>query len=164
MCIKDQYEFKSRDVARVIIAELNRRRFGVSNDRVQCLLYIAYGLWLLALKYRLTDERPEAWRQGPVFSAVQHELADKTEAQLAQIDDDDLPPTIRQNADLRKVIDLVMEDFGDWPDTALKMWNVRDCTPWWQFIFHTDRWERQPIPDSSTYEFFASLYNYEPNQ
>jgi len=162
MCVtKDKYKFKSVDIAKLIIARLNNRQYGVSPNKVQGLLYIAYGLWLRALKYRLTDERPEVWLQGPVFRAVYEEFENSTQPILLDIKEEDVNEEIRNDENLKKVLETVLNDFGEWTEESLSIWNRRKGTPWWNVVENNEKWENLPISDSETYEFFARIYDYE---
>lgn len=162
MCvIIDRFELTSINVANVLIARLNEKQMGFSLNKVQGLLYIAYGLWLKRFKSRLTEEYPVTGEKGPVFRSVHDEFHNMSVVQLAKIEGkyevkeetEEEAKVTRRN--LEKLFDTVINKFGDWSEESLSIWNRRKDTPWWKTMKAYG--ENQTILDSLTYEFFAKL-------
>ena len=164
MCvIKDRFELTSINVANVLIARLNEKQMGFSLNKVQGLLYIAYGLWLKYFKARLTEENPVTGENGPVFRSVSDEFYNISVVELARIEGsyevkeeegkEEEAKATREN--LEKLFNTVIHLFGDWSEESLSIWNRRRDTPWWKTM--NEYGTNQTIPDSLTYEFFAKL-------
>lgn len=60
-------ELDSADVAKTILQCGNIYDTPLSNSKVLVILYDLYGEWLAVMKERLTSDRPQAWKFGPVF-------------------------------------------------------------------------------------------------
>ena len=162
MCvIKDRFELTSINVANVLIARLNEKQMGFSLNKVQGLLYIAYGLWLRYFKARLTEEHPVTGEDGPFFRSVYDEFHDMSVVEQARIEGryevkaetEEEAEDTRRN--LEKLFNTVIHLFGDWSEESLSIWNRRKNTPWWKTM--NEYGKNQNIPDSLTYEFFAKL-------
>ena len=63
-------EFYSLHVASYIANLCEKNGLSYNNTKIQKLLYCAYGCILAAYNQRLCDERPRAWKHGPVFPRV----------------------------------------------------------------------------------------------
>ena len=162
MCvIVDRFELTSINVANVLIARLNEKQMGFSLNKVQGLLYIAYGLWLKRFKSRLTEEHPVTGENGPVFRSVYDEFYNMSVVEQAKIEgkfevkegEEEQAEVTRRN--LEKLFNTVIDLFGDWTEESLSIWNRRRDTPWWKTM--KEYGGNQTIPDSLTYEFFAKL-------
>lgn len=164
MCvIVDRFELTSINVANVLIARLNEKQMGFSLNKVQGLLYIAYGLWLRYFKARLTEEHPVTGENGPFFRSVHDKFYNMSVVELARIEGryevraengtEEEAEATRIN--LEKLFNTVIHLFGDWSEESLSIWNRRKNTPWWKTM--NEYGTIQTIPDSLTYEFFAKL-------
>ena len=101
---------------------------GISNLKLQKLLYYCQGVHLAAKNKRLFREPIEAWVHGSVVPLVYHEYK--------EYESDHIPipkgvnfKTITANAELRELIDEVYSAYGQF-----SAWRLRDMThsepPW----------------------------------
>lgn len=128
---RDIYRYRSTDVAKYIVAEANSRRVGINMTKMQKLLYIVYGTFLCVYEERLVDEYPQAWPYGPVFPSTRKALLDVDMLSLSYTDiETNEHLKIKQDEDLKKVIDFAFTNFGIWNAGQLSEWSHREGSPW----------------------------------
>lgn len=129
------------DVARYVVNYSNQQNYGVSNLKLQKLLYLAQAYFLLNNRGRCFSERIEAWDFGPVVPEAYHEFkrfgsgniptidryweADTAQARVYQKEyrEEAIPP------EDRKLISEVVDNFKDYSATALVKL-THNQTPW----------------------------------
>lgn len=152
---KEQYGYNSVQVAKFIVATANDRRISINMTKVQKLLYIAYGIFLVVKKYRLTNEHPQAWPYGPVFPTTRNKLL-KKDLYSINFKDPDLT-SIKHDDDLIGLFKLVFDNFGNWSAAQLTEWSHADGTPWQQTVSEKNfTWGAQ-IPDEYIKRYFLSI-------
>ena len=99
---------------------------GISNMKIQKLLYYAQGIYLAIANEPLFDDPIEAWRFGPVVPDVYHRF--KTHGFESVPVPQDFDATVF-SADQRSILDEVNEAYGQF-----SAWKLRDMThdeaPW----------------------------------
>lgn len=119
------------DVARYIVNYSNQQNYGVSNLKLQKLLYLAQAYFLLNNRGRCFSESIEAWDFGPVVPEAYHEFKRFGSGNIPVIDwyweEDIAQSRIYQKeyheetipAEDRKLISEVVDNFKDYSATAL---------------------------------------------
>lgn len=150
--------YNSTSIAFYLTARTNEEGYFTNMTKVQKLLYIVYGIYLVATGKRLTDEHPQAWPYGPVFPETRRVLLDQEfrKIKLGNLQVEGIEQ-IKQDKDLSVVISFVLKNFGSWPATALSEWSHEDGSPWEQttnkFRF---KWGNE-IDDCLIQEYFSDL-------
>jgi len=119
------------DVARYIINYSNRMEYGISNLKLQKLLYFVQAYFLLRRGGTCFSEPIEAWDFGPVVSVVYHEFKRFGNGDIPAVRSyldisDDLTSIIQKKYDQdvipardRALIEEVVDNFRDFSATAL---------------------------------------------
>ena len=159
MGIRDSYKYSSVDVAKYIVARANKEKLGINITKVQKLLYIAYGAYLVACPEdgRLTDEHPQAWPFGPVFPTTRNRLLkidlrsiDINSSAMSELNNDEL---------LSELITFVFKGFGTWDASQLTQWSHKPQSPWDKTVsMEGFKWGMQ-IPDEYILPYFTSIIN-----
>lgn len=120
--IEDRYIYRSLDVSLFLAAAANQRKIVVNHTKIQKLLFLVYGSYLSVYGKRLLDEHPQCWPYGPVFSRLREKLLteDFSEVSLS----DRRISKLRNDQNLRDIIDLVLRGFGSWSMDDLVNWCV----------------------------------------
>lgn len=152
---KETYRYNSVDVARYIAATANERHITINITKIQKLLYIAYGVFLVVKGARLTNEHPQAWPYGPVFPTTRNSLLkvdlysiSKEEEGLREMRDDD---------DLNALMELVFRSFGTWSAGQLTEWSHSAGTPWQRISSAEGFHWGDRIPDEYIIEYFKTI-------
>lgn len=156
MTIKDRYAYKSIDVAKYIIMSANQKRIGINVTKVQKLLFICYGTWMALKEYRLTDERPQAWQYGPLFYNTWKELST---CNFSDINDCSLDGDVEENIYFQKLLDVVLNKFGDWNATMLVNWSHKESSPWSITKNKPNFKWGDIINDDTVHKFFSKSFN-----
>lgn len=119
-----------------IIAEwfLNRNRIdrhdnldveGISNLKLQKLLYYAYGCYLAMFGEKLFDDSIVAWEHGPVVKSVYYKYKDNGSSSISEFDQ---PMCEFSNREL-SVLEWVYKEFGQYTAWALRNMTHEEA-PW----------------------------------
>lgn len=126
------------------------------------MVFISHGRTLAALKKPLIRDRIEAWKYGPVIPILYHELKLWGDAPVQSLhycgtspDDEDRRlffETVLPEKE-RYLIDLTVNDYGDW-----SFWDLRKLcheydSPW---DIHYDGELGTEIPDSTIQEYYIN--------
>ena len=151
----DTYKYKSVDVAAGIINEANEKKVSINITKLQKLLYIVYGIYLIACKQRLTEEHPRAWPYGSVFPVARCEFLDKMYRPLS--DSMSLVTDCCNDSDVRSIVDFVLDSFGKWTAGQLTEWSHQPGSPWEKTTRRKCfRWG-EAIDDGDICDFFSKL-------
>ncbi|MXY61714.1 MAG: DUF4065 domain-containing protein [Cenarchaeum sp. SB0665_bin_23] len=126
------------------------------------LVFISHGRTLAALKKPLIWDRIEAWRYGPVIPVLYHELKLWGNAPVQNLhycgtkpDDEDRRlffETVLPEKE-RYLIDLTVNDYGDWSFWDLRKLCHEPGSPW---DTHYDEKFGTEIPDSTIQEYYVN--------
>lgn len=122
----DTYKYNSVDVAKYIVAYANANRTFINLTKVQKLLYICYGAYLVLGETRLVNEHPQAWPFGPVFPTTRRKLLN---IELDDISFDNIG-SVGQDGELEKIVKFVFDEFGRYSASSLTEWSHRPGSPW----------------------------------
>jgi uncharacterized phage-associated protein len=120
--------YKSTILAKYIAAYFNEKAVDINITKIQKLTYIAYGVYLAVKGERLVDEHPQAWPFGPVFPATRNKLV-KMNLYDISMQDKDLQE-IKEDREVKSLIKLVYNTFGEWSASQLTAWSHKDGSPW----------------------------------
>lgn len=139
---------------------------GIEHMKLQKLVYCSYGWWLAGHGLeaaRLTDEGPEIWRHGPVFSSLYRVLRVfgsgpiHTPQAASPFQQPDAVPD--DDPEVTALVDWVWSRYGHLSGFALSDLTHRPGTPWHRVAVENDF--RVPfntaIPDEYIYEEFSGL-------
>lgn len=149
------YKYNSLTIACFIVASANERHLAINMTKLQKLLYIAYGTYLAIIGRRLTDEHPQAWPYGPVFPTTRSRLLKKD---LSCIDFS-LPilNKIKEDEEMKSLINLVLNGFGNKSATTLTVWSHQSGSPWDRIASQEDFTWGAVIPDEYIKEYFSAI-------
>lgn len=156
--IKDTFIYSSVSVAKYLIALANERKISINITKVQKLLYITYGLYLIVNTERLVNEHPQAWPYGPVFPHTREVLVDQD---LFSISKNDIPAEdleqMTEDKKLNFAINAVLDKFGEWNAGQLTEWSHSAGSPWDKTRKIAGFKWGAVISDLSIYNYFKSI-------
>jgi len=153
------YKYKSTLVAKYLLSRANEDRIVINMTKLQKLLYIAYGTYLVIKEERLTDESPKAWPYGPVFPKVRKNLL-KVDFTNYSINGDVEYDAIVHDKDVNNLVNLVLRIFGSWTSGQLVEWTHITGAPWDKTRYmHNFQWN-QTIPDEYIKEYFSEIIEF----
>lgn len=151
----ERYKYDSLTFACYIAASVNDKRLGINMTKLQKLLYIAYGTYLAITGERLTNEHPQAWPYGPVFPTTRNKLLKKD---LSRIDfSNPLLVQIKDDAEMKSLVSLVLNGFGDKNATTLSVWSHQSGSPWDRTVSQEGFTWGERIPDDYIKEYFNTI-------
>lgn len=132
------------------------RYVGIANNMLQFnmtqlnkLLYIAYGIYLVRYKVRLTAEHPAAWPYGPVFPRVTRKIS---------LSDSITPLEFsRLSEPVRLLLAEVTTLFGDIPANKLSAWSHKEGSPWSHAVERSGGKWNEKLDDEDIFDYF---YNF----
>jgi uncharacterized phage-associated protein len=150
----ETYKYKSTVVAKYIISRANEANIAMNMTKLQKLLYITYGIYLIVKGERLINEQPKAWPFGPVFPTTRQKLL-----HLDFIDYDILKDgectQIQEDKEHQYLVDLVFSSFGKLSAGQLSEWSHQKGSPWHQTTqLKGFKWN-QNIPDEYIKDYFG---------
>lgn len=152
--IEDRYQYNSVDVATYVVAYANENRFGINMTKLQKLLYIMYGTFLSVRSFRFVDEHPQAWPNGPVFARVRKKMLKREFPEITMADVDE---SLKGDAELEALTNLVFKHFGTWNGDSLAEWSFKPGTAWERTVNMPGfDWGRL-MPDYYIKEYFDSI-------
>lgn len=149
---KDIYKYNSVPIAFYIAAYANKHQVSINITKVQKMLYVTYGAYLVLNGCRLCNEHAQAWPYGPVFPKTRTALL-KTDIEAINFDYDILRP-FKEDKELEDIVSFAFEGFGNKTAGQLTEWSHREGSPW----DYTTRQENfkwgDEIPDNFIYDYF----------
>jgi len=119
-------EVNSVEFAIYLNEKANKKELLVNVTKIQKWLYICYGLYLVAYKKQLLDERPKAWDYGPAFPKV-HKKQKKNGDSLNKLKN---TIDIESLKVYDEIIDPTLENFGHWTANQLVEWTHESEKAW----------------------------------
>lgn len=98
---------------------------GISNLKLQKLLYYAYGCFLALYKERLFHEYVVAWQHGPVVADVYESYKANGSNSIRNID----PKQVEFSNNITDVLEFVYKEFGKYTAWALRNMTHEEA-PW----------------------------------
>lgn len=133
-----------------------RKGYFINQTKLQKLLYILYGGYLVNTDQRLLNEQPQAWPYGPVFPHARKEFAGKHYLSYADIESP-IYDDIRKNIQVTHLIDDILHTFGSWSAQALSEWSHKEGSPWAIAFFSNNMEYGSVITDDSIKSYFNSI-------
>ncbi|MGL4982389.1 MAG: Panacea domain-containing protein [Treponemataceae bacterium] len=138
----------STSVSEMIIYECQKNKFTLSNTKIQKLLYIVFGTYLVVKQNILFMEEPLCLPRGPVFiESYNHYknigiplFEDKPKNEIK-----DMPTSI---------IEKTVETYGNFTAASLSEWSHRPGSAWSEINDFTEKWGA-PIPVSYIHKEFS---------
>lgn len=108
---------------------------GVVHMKLQKLVYMCYGWWLVAHNEPIIDEAPQVWKHGPVFKSLYSVLATHGHSRIAntqtrfftqfpdRVDDDD--------HEAIRLIDWVWQKYRGFDQFYLSELTHKEGSPWY---------------------------------
>lgn len=148
-------KYTSVEIARYIIAFANENGKSINMTKLQKLLYISYGIYLAVNDSRFFEEHPQAWPYGPVFPTTRNKLlhADFYGIDYKAREFD----TLRSDPDVKSLIELVFQNFGDWTASQLSEWSHRNGSPWERTVELENFSWGNSIPDDFIKSYFKMI-------
>ncbi len=153
--LDDKYAYNSVTVASYIIAFANERKFGINMTKLQKLLYIAYGVYMVVKEERLTNEHPQAWPYGPVFPTTRNKLLKKDFTAIKRSDTD--LEEINSNPEMVSLMNLVFNSYGAKTAAFLSEWSHKPGSPWDKTVNQPSFKWGDRIPDEYILDYFRTL-------
>ena len=151
--------YDSTTMAKYIVATANERGTPINITKTQKLLYIAYGVFLAVKGERLTDEHPKAWPYGPVFPRTRNKLL-RQDLYSINFNDKNLIG-LKGDEEIKSLVGLVFDSFGEWTASQLTEWSHRDGTPWQRTVSSKAFDWGDTIPDEYIKPYFASIIKHD---
>ncbi len=105
--------------------------------KIQKLLYIAQGYFLVEQGKPLLDEVFEAWKFGPVLDSLYHECkhfghkgVDKFLSGIGGHNGRIRQAPIPEDDDIKDIVDFVWKNYGNEEPTSLSAWTHEKGGPW----------------------------------
>lgn len=133
-----------------------RKGYFINQTKLQKLLYILYGAYLVNTNKQLLNESPQAWPYGPVFPRARKQFAGKSNLNYADISTSDYED-IRKDKTLGALIDATLHTFGNWSAQALSEWSHKEGSPWAVAFFTNGMEYGTTISDESIKQYFSSI-------
>ena len=137
-CTTGYMAYTPQHIANYFLDRADDEYLGISQMKLQKLVYIAYG-WNLAVNgTRLFHESIEAWDHGPVIPSLYHEFkhfkSDPIDEWATQFDLDtfeEIEPVIDEDdLDTNIILDYVWESYKKYSSAALRRKTHEADTPW----------------------------------
>lgn len=109
--------------------------FGVVHMKLQKLVYMCYGWWLVAHDEPVINEPPQVWKHGPVFKSLYSILASHGHTRISTVQSrffTDGPERIDDNDyETHRLIDWVWEKYKGFDQFYLSDLTHRPGSPWY---------------------------------
>lgn len=149
--IQDTYICNSVVLAKYIAAYANNHNFSINMTKLQKLLYITYGVYLAVKGKRLTNEHPQAWPYGPVFSTTRTKLLKCCLDDIITFDD------LTITEEIKACVKLVFDSFGSYNASFLSAWSHKPNSPWDKTVNQDGFKWGNTIPDEYILPYFKTL-------
>ena len=158
--------FSAASMANAFLNKAYGEKKTISPMKIQKLLYLAHGYYLVETDEPLVNEVFEAWKFGPVLHSVYHKCKNFGEKGITKhLNDFDretgkfIPAPIPDDENVREVVNYVWERFKDTPPMALSRWTHQKDGPWAtttnggrQILLH------QEVPNKLIKDYFESHF------
>ena len=148
--------YDSVKMGEYLAAYATRRGYFMNQTKLQKLLYILYGGYLVNTDQRLLNETPQAWPYGPVFPRCRKHIAGMNNVGYADIDSDAYKE-IRDDSLVSSLIDGLLRTFGQWSAQALSEWSHKEGSPWAVAFFTNGQEYGVGITDESIKSYFKTI-------
>ena len=124
--------YSAQVVANFFLSLSVKDRVPISPMKIQKLLYLAHGYHLGMYDAPLIEENFEAWKFGPVISAIYHDCKHYGRTGITRL----LPATTEATQRLRDddqatgLIEFVWETYGTYDPLLLSRWTHQKGGPW----------------------------------
>lgn len=136
---------------------------GLGRLKTQKLIYCAYGWWLVLVGETppLVNERPEAWRMGPVFPTLYHRLKSHgvgTVSKLVEDYDEASVTRLDENDNIKHFLHSAWLRYEPYSGLALSHITHREGSPWQRVISeHGKNTPSLKIPNAYIKEEFERI-------
>ena len=149
---KDVYKYDSVIVAMYIAAYANMHHYSINITKIQKLLYVTYGAYLVLHNSRLCNEHAQAWPYGPVFPKTRTALL---KCSIESIEfSNKLLQKIENKEILENIVAFTFVGFGDKTAGQLTDWSHRAGSPWFYATQQSNFQWGDEIPDIFIYDYF----------
>ncbi len=101
----------------------------LNETKLQKLLYIIYGTYLVMEGEPICDEEPRAWPYGPVFDSLQRDLAKRSNLEFETLKSSKYEKILTDKR-TAKIFDKVLDNFGGWSSEQLCEWSRKSGSAW----------------------------------
>jgi uncharacterized phage-associated protein len=154
----ERYKYNSVSVAKCIAAYANEHRYLINMTKLQKLLYITYGIYMVVKDMRLTNEHPQAWPYGPVFPTTRNRLL-KIDLSSIKSDDNEILEIV-SDAEMNSLIAFVFNTFGNKSAAVLSEWSHQSGSPWARATEKPGFVWGDRIPDEYILDYFRPLIKF----
>ena len=151
-------------IANAFLSKAFKEKKTISPMKIQKLLYLAQGFYLVETDLPLMNEVFEAWRFGPVLDTVYHKCKHFGQKGIPNyLNDYDFdtgkfrPAPFPDEEKVKEVVDFVWEAAGDTPAMELSVWTHQKDGPW---AITTDGGTKillhQEVPNDLIKEYFKA--------
>lgn len=148
----------SKKVGAYILARCKDKGIPMNQTKLQKLMYIVYGAYLVLENDRLCEEHPKAWPYGPVFPRVQKYFA--KEGNFADVGPSlvnaEEYKSMKENDKLNEIIDNAIETFGSFTAKQLSDWSHKENSPWAKANASSNGQWNTEISDDVIKEYFQN--------
>lgn len=120
--------YDSVTMAKFIVAKTIQSGYTINITKLQKLLFIAYGVSLVAYGERLVSEQPQAWPYGPVFPTTRERLMGCSLESIT-LDNEELSE-VKKDSNVNDLLEFVLKHFGSCTATMLVEWTHEEGSPW----------------------------------
>ena len=150
--------YNSISVGEYVATYAVSRGYFVNQTKLQRILDILYGSYLVGTGNRLVDEHPQAWPYGPVFPHARKRFEGLKQLNYSNIDDPKYND-IRNDKDLHTLLDATLKTFGSWSAKALSEWSHKEGSPWAIAFLGNNLEYGGTINDEAIKTYFTSIMN-----
>ncbi len=129
---------------------------GVVHMKLQKLVYMCYGWWLVTHNDPIIGEQSEVWRHGPVFCSLYdtlkghgHKPITKAQTKFFTREPDRVDDKVDKVDEVFRLIDWVSQRYGQYDQFYLSELTHRPGSPWYQtaaeYDFRVPRHTRIPV-------------------
>lgn len=130
--------YSAIDIAKAIITEIKNQDSYINITKLQKLLYIVYGVYLVEENQELFNEEPLCLPFGPVFDSV---LQSYKQNELELQDVSNSSCNIDEN--IQNTIERVVRGFGTYDARTLSEWSHRKGSAWYYANNESNIWGNQ---------------------
>lgn len=149
MCTTSQACITPTDVAQAIITQYLKKNNNLNITKLNKLLYIVFGIYLIENGEPIFDELPLCLPHGPVFNSSY---------QSYKIGKLDLSCDYKKaDSEIMDLVERVVSEFGDWTASELVEWTHRIGGAWSKTEQSTNYWGIEIKLSDIKEEFYSLL-------
>lgn len=156
VCVMEREKYNSIDVAWLLVGRANEMGISMNITKAQKLLYVVYGVGLVAYNRQFLNESPKAWPYGPVFPKTRKALI---RINLNSLGVEDCDERLQNDTELQSAITVVLRSFGNKTAGWLTEWTHLNGSPWWKVVHQDKEKWNAPIPDEYISHYFSGIVN-----